>query len=704
MKTTKQLARELGLLRKRSLSKSTSETDRLKRQKSSQQFSYLIVIDFESTCWENDKTKTQEIIEFPAVLLNTTTGEVESEFHFYLQPQEHPTLSTFCRQLTGITQDQVDNGIPLSLCLRKFSHWLHQLSQEKSILMAGDPGRGSTGEEPTQPQNIAAFVTWSDWDLGVCLHYELRRKQIAKAPCFSQWIDLRATYTKFYGRKPKGLNGALQDVGIEFEGREHSGLHDSRNTAKLAWRMIRDGCIMKITKTLSSASSAAVWPLHHRATSSKTPGVRTAAAAKTPKKRTPTKNTGKKTPQKVTPAKTTPSKMRSTKVTPTKAGSSNHEGKQPTDRKSPPFVCYKDQGEDSQNTPMKSRKSAQETSSKALLSASTGLKIRNSNISEPKQAIAKGLRENTNICNTAEKSSKTKEESVTPNKCMPSSPACRRTSPRLKAQKQHVPSSESSPRNKACQIKRPTTEGDAETLTHGMSVTPGLERKTAGVMSGLSTTPTSSAPFKHPSPPGTGKVPFGVQTSSVTPRLTSASTPVTHKAPSGPQHQLCHSSTPSFTKNQMSSFLHTPSPQQNSTGFGSFRTPLQPPPTSANKMKATPPLCRCGRRAKRRMVQNPGPNMGRWFFSCGKGTQSPGSGDSKKSGCSFFQWEPSQRTPSAASQSTLSSRGAYRSYSNVSKPFTPVLNVPGSMVSNRKAFASSAPNTHSNSATKSWIR
>jgi len=32
------------------------------------------------------------------------TGEVESEFHHYVQPDEQPTLSAFCTQLTGITQ------------------------------------------------------------------------------------------------------------------------------------------------------------------------------------------------------------------------------------------------------------------------------------------------------------------------------------------------------------------------------------------------------------------------------------------------------------------------------------------------------------------------------------------------------------------------------------------------------------------------
>ncbi|XP_071671235.1 ERI1 exoribonuclease 2 isoform X4 [Patagioenas fasciata] len=57
----------------------------------------------------------------------------------------------------------------------------------------------------------------------------------------------------FYNRKPKGLSGALQDLGIAFAGREHSGLDDSRNTARLAWRLICDGCVLKVTKSLDKA-------------------------------------------------------------------------------------------------------------------------------------------------------------------------------------------------------------------------------------------------------------------------------------------------------------------------------------------------------------------------------------------------------------------------------------------------------------------
>lgn len=34
----------------------------------------------------------------------------------------------------------------------------------------------------------------TDWDLGVCLHYECRRKQLRKPDILNSWIDLKATY------------------------------------------------------------------------------------------------------------------------------------------------------------------------------------------------------------------------------------------------------------------------------------------------------------------------------------------------------------------------------------------------------------------------------------------------------------------------------------------------------------------------------
>uniref|UniRef100_A0A663N9Q3 ERI1 exoribonuclease 2 n=2 Tax=Athene cunicularia TaxID=194338 RepID=A0A663N9Q3_ATHCN len=187
-------------------------------------------------------------VEFPAVLLNTSTGEIESEFHTYVQPQEHPVISEFCTELTGITQNQVDEGVPLNICLSQFLKWIQKIQKEKKIIFSTDILSNSTSEA-----KACTFVTWTDWDLGVCLQYECKRKQLRKPDILNSWIDLKATYRAFYNRKPKGLNGALQDLGIAFAGREHSGLDDSRNTARLAWRLICDGCVLKVTKSLDKA-------------------------------------------------------------------------------------------------------------------------------------------------------------------------------------------------------------------------------------------------------------------------------------------------------------------------------------------------------------------------------------------------------------------------------------------------------------------
>ncbi|NXW00740.1 ERI2 exoribonuclease, partial [Fregetta grallaria] len=142
----------------------------------------------------------------------------------------------------------VDEGVPLNICLSQFLKWIQKIQKEKKIIFSSDIPSHSTSE--AKP---CTFVTWTDWDLGVCLQYECKRKQLRKPDILNSWIDLKATYRAFYNRKPKGLNGALQDLGIAFAGREHSGLDDSRNTARLAWRLICDGCVLKVTKSLDKA-------------------------------------------------------------------------------------------------------------------------------------------------------------------------------------------------------------------------------------------------------------------------------------------------------------------------------------------------------------------------------------------------------------------------------------------------------------------
>lgn len=145
---------------------------------------HLVVIDFESTCWK-DRKFGQEIIEFPAILLDLSNGRITSEFHHYVLPTEYPILSTFCKELTGISQTQVNNGTPLPTCLYLFNQWADKLRQEVGVVLM-EPGCKYSDRD-----SLCALVTWSDWDLEVCLKQECSRKQIRKPLFFSQWIDIR---------------------------------------------------------------------------------------------------------------------------------------------------------------------------------------------------------------------------------------------------------------------------------------------------------------------------------------------------------------------------------------------------------------------------------------------------------------------------------------------------------------------------------
>ena len=62
-----------------------------------QYYDYFIVLDFEAQCEREKQLFPQEIIEFPALLVDAKTLETVSEFHHYVQPTVHT-------QLTGSAQ------------------------------------------------------------------------------------------------------------------------------------------------------------------------------------------------------------------------------------------------------------------------------------------------------------------------------------------------------------------------------------------------------------------------------------------------------------------------------------------------------------------------------------------------------------------------------------------------------------------------
>ncbi|GFR99455.1 ERI1 exoribonuclease 2 [Elysia marginata] len=625
------------------------------RKMSYQRFSYLIVIDFESTCWENDKLRPQEIIEFPAVLLNTHTGQLEDEFHFYVQPSEFPILSSFCQQLTGISQDTVDEGIPLSMCLRKFVAWLEKLRDKKGIVCIDNKG-------DLKDKSEAAFVTWSDWDLGVCLLYETKRKQIIRPAAFNSWIDLRATYRKFYSRRPEGLNGALKELGIEFEGRQHSGLDDAKNTAKLAWRMICDGCIMAITKSLNMNKQGFI---ERKSIPTETAGSSGSTSINLPKKSSlmdycTSKSTSSKTIEPFVIAedkcetisgstsshKTTKFGFKDTQLTernknilvaPIKRGCVKSPNKMITSIDGTVFKCsnLSHMITDHENAPLSAKIS--DCGDKKVVNRS---------------------------CDSFKQSSREAGELFVGERITERSNNSIRWSPRRVQEKTGYFAYKSNSVKTLVQesYRNPQVTTTTSTTTstsfssHSMedsklSHNPKERKGCRSFKSHDEDTPKSSKTLsslvKH-SLDLTGNDSYGCDAQSLSfqndNQTTADSLQYSHTQNISPQNKIIKAKGSTVSSIQLvdktSGSFRTPRHPSIPTAqkpAAPFKTPTMAAKPLTSTMRVTPPLCLCGRRSKRRQVQNCGPSMGRLFFTCsvGQSFRTP----ANKGGCGFFQWE-----------------------------------------------------------------
>ncbi|XP_078438509.1 uncharacterized protein LOC144708930 [Wolffia australiana] len=204
-----------------------------------QEFQYFVVVDFEATCDKENNPHPQEIIEFPSVLVNSMTGQLEASFQTYVRPAYHQNLTDFCKELTGIQQIQVDRGVPLGEALFMHDKWL----EDKGI-----------------KHTNFAIVTWSSWDCRVMLESECRLKRIRKPPYFNRWINLKVPFQELFGGVRCNLKEAVQLAGLVWEGRAHCGLDDARNTARLLALLMRRGTRLAITDSLAAAAAAAASP------------------------------------------------------------------------------------------------------------------------------------------------------------------------------------------------------------------------------------------------------------------------------------------------------------------------------------------------------------------------------------------------------------------------------------------------------------
>lgn len=174
-----------------------------------------IIFDLEATCgWPNEHRQS-EIIEIGAVKVTHVNNELKvvDEFQTFVKPILNPELTDFCKRLTHIQQEDVDNA-------------------------------------PLFPKAFAEFRTWIGFDKQFVLcswgHYDKKQlKQDIKlhTGLDSDWLDnchisIKHQHGQMIGvPKGVGMQKALEMLGIPLEGTHHRGIDDARNIAKIFIRI-----------------------------------------------------------------------------------------------------------------------------------------------------------------------------------------------------------------------------------------------------------------------------------------------------------------------------------------------------------------------------------------------------------------------------------------------------------------------------------
>jgi len=194
---------------------------------------YLLVLDFEATCGDGVINREEmEIIEFPTLVYNLQEKRVQATFHEYVRPVLNPTLTEFCTALTGIIQETVDKADTFPDVWSRYKEFM------RSNGFMDDPAQYS-------------FITCGDWDLKTALPQQLSLASsdiqksdfsLLQSHFIDRLINLKRSYKKQYNdRYTRDMNTMLKHLGMEIEGRHHSGIDDCSNILRIVERMLNDG-------------------------------------------------------------------------------------------------------------------------------------------------------------------------------------------------------------------------------------------------------------------------------------------------------------------------------------------------------------------------------------------------------------------------------------------------------------------------------
>ena len=180
---------------------------------------FLVITDLEATCWEEKSIKggiyqrqNSEIIEIGALKVSLDKEhylEPVNEFDVFVKPVKHPILSDFCKQLTSISQEEVNKGLSLHEAMESFRK---EMFNDSATL----------------------FGSWGKYDFNFIIE-QCKDKGIACPFDTQKVINLKSLVATIKGwkKRGRGIGRTLEDLNMEFDGTPHRGIDDVRNIRRI---------------------------------------------------------------------------------------------------------------------------------------------------------------------------------------------------------------------------------------------------------------------------------------------------------------------------------------------------------------------------------------------------------------------------------------------------------------------------------------
>jgi inhibitor of KinA sporulation pathway (predicted exonuclease) len=199
-----------------------------------------VVIDFEATCDEPHNPDPQELIEFPAVVVDAESDTHTVEFRTYVRPVAHPLLTPFCVGLTGIRQEQVDQAPTFPEVLRQFEEWLQVQFPQTDLAETTASRRAALSADTAAPSGDFLMVTCGDWDLGSMLPRQCAQHHLPVPAWANRWANLKRIFAWHFPHAGErvGLAEMAAALDLPLVGRPHSGIDDARNIARILGRLL----------------------------------------------------------------------------------------------------------------------------------------------------------------------------------------------------------------------------------------------------------------------------------------------------------------------------------------------------------------------------------------------------------------------------------------------------------------------------------